>query len=286
MVEFAIVGPLFIMIMLGLIQVCIWFWNAETLSVAARETARGAVIGVAEGDPQSAGAAELSRLLAGKVMVVTPAYTVATTSVANGGAGVFDDPNGGSCLAVRNAPIGGVYARLGWDWLCLGFRSFPADEPLRVEFPRSNTALEAAREALLAGMGSGIRQIYGADGSGVLWLGPHGKTTVAACYVAIASDGSELCLYELSATVSENGIFDPTAVTETVNLVSTTTIAPVLVRVKVTASAPVLLGISLFDPLGVALEGSGTTWLDRYRPVCPAPRSSGEYVTGACGGVH
>ena len=260
----------------------------KTLAIAARETARSSVIGSTDGDPQSAGAAELSRLLAGKVTVVTPAYQVAINPPPLG-AGVFTNTNGGSCLAVRNGngnPGPDIYARLGWDWICLQFKDYPADDLLRVEFPRSGNSLEAAREALLAGMGSGIRQLYGADGGGAIWLGPHGTTTVSACYAAIASNGGELCLYELTATVGENGIFDPTAVTETVNLVSSTTIAPVLVRVKVTSSAPTLLGISLFDPLGVALEGGGTAWLDRYRPVCPAPQSETEYNTGYCGGVH
>ena len=283
LVEFALVGPIFITIMVGLLQICFWLWNQETLSIAARTAARGAVIGVTAGEPRSAGAADLSRLLAGKVAVVTPAYPVAVE------VGVFASANGGDCLARRNAvnPANRsdtVYARLGWDWVCTDFTRDPV---LAATFPGADTARDAAHDALVAGMAAAVRQLYGSDRGGNIWLGPHGETTLTACYVAVSTvDNSERCLYELSATIGEGGDFEPGAVRTSSDTIGEATDAPVLVRVRIASTAPTLIGINLFGPLGVALEGSGAYWIDRYRPTCPAPRSADEYKTGTCGGVH
>lgn len=263
LVEFALVGPVFILLLFMIIQISVWAFDREALMVASRTGARAAVLGtelVADYEP---GAAEVSRIIGSKVEAVTPALPAAIAS------GIFSTAGSGPCFQARNTPGADeytttVHARLAWDWGC-----DPASEPL-------------LRAALTNGVRAAYEQLHG---SRAVWIGPHGDATIRACYIVVTpGSGIESCVYELTATVSSTGVLGLITGGFTGSL--TTTPAPSLVRVSIVSSAPTLVGAQLLGVDSLALAGAGGFWIDRFRPPCPDLLRITQYATGACGGVH
>lgn len=259
-VEFALVGPIFILMMVAVFQVSVWAWDRESLAITARQAARAAVIGQAGGFGTDPGAAEVSRILASRVEIVTPALPAAVS------AGVFPPTaTWSSCLRSRNAPGSAVLAgRLGWDWTCQRDSTSLATAPL-------TTAIDTA-----------ISLLHGEKG---IWLGPHGTTEITACYIAITSTGGELCVYSMRATVSADGAELAGLATSLITNARTAP-APSLIAVSMRSSAPTVFGPDLLGIAGVGLEASGAAWIDRFRPPCPPPTAAADYAPGRCGGVH
>ena len=260
LVEFALVGPIFIIMLFMIIQISVWAYDRETLMVAARAGARAAVIGSPDSLVTTPGAAEVSRILGGRVEVVTPALPVT--------APVFATAGSGPCLQARNV-AGNLYtttvhARLGWDWGC-----FP-DAAALVRAPLE-TGIQTVAEVL--------------HGGGAIWIGPHGDATIEACYIVIAPvTGAESCPYRLSATIDSAGSLGPISGGFTGSLAATP--APSLIKIIVRSSAPTLVGATLLGVDALSLDGAGAFWIDRFRPPCPSLTDVRQYQTGACGGVH
>jgi hypothetical protein len=260
LVEFALVGPVFILMLFMIIQISVWAYDRETLMVATRAGARAAVIGPSDALVTSPGAAEVSRIFGGRVEVVTPALPVT--------APVFATAGSGPCLQSRNA-AGDVYtttvhARLGWDWGC---------------FPDAAALVRAPLE-------TGIRTVAEVlHGGGAIWIGPHGDATIEACYIVIAPvTGAESCPYRLTASIGSDGVLGPISGGFTGSL--TTTPAPSLIRISARSTAPTLVGATLLGVDALSLEGAGAFWIDRFRPPCPPLTDRRQYETGTCGGVH
>jgi Flp pilus assembly protein TadG len=258
LVEFALVGPIFILMLFMIIQISVWAFDREALMVASRTGARAAVLGTALVTDYEPGAAEVSRIIGSKVEAVTPSLPAAIASR------VFATPGSGPCFRSRNTPNATVHARLAWDWGC-----DPASEPL-----------------LRAALSNGIRAAYEQlHGSRAVWIGPHGDATIRACYIVVTpGSGAEACVYELTATVNSRGELGLITGGFTGSL--TTTPAPSLVRVSIKSSAPTLVGAQLLGVDSLALSGAGGFWIDRFRPPCPDLLTGNQYLTGACGGVH
>lgn len=258
LVEFALVGPIFILMIFMIIQISVWAFDREALMVASRTGARSAVIGTELAVDFAPGAAEVSRIIGSQVESVTPALPAAIA------AQVFATPGSGPCFQARNTPDATVSSRLAWDWGCR-----TESEPL-------------LRAALSNGIVAAYEQLHG---SNAVWIGPHGTARITACYIVVTpGNGAGACVYTLSAEVSPDGTLGTISGSFSGSL--TTTPAPSLVSVSITSSAPTLVGAQLLGVDSLALEGAGGFWMDRFRPPCPDLRSIAEYLTGRCGGVH
>ena len=261
LVEFALVFPVFILMLLGFIVLCIASWDRQAFYAAARE---GAAAGA------SAVGSVASRFAA-DTRLVTPYYK-----------GVTDEIFGTDGHDPCDRKSANEYVNLrGWDWYldkvgCLydplsgapaadSDLAVPAPDDKGITLPVSgdtrsryalDTPLYLAAETALAR----IHQIY---------LGPlSDQLRIDACYTVVDKYGVAFCAYLLEINGDAGAVIGPTIAGS-----SGGGAAPGLYDaphyISVVVTGPIIE--MPFNLGSLPIKGSGVSSVDRFLPSCPAP---------------
>jgi Flp pilus assembly protein TadG len=258
LLEFALVLPVFMVLVMAIFQLGAWAYDTQALGHGVRIGAEQANSAMSPLNARFASDPRLST-------VWFPKGSVTNTIFASLPAAQR------TCREnANNSTSATVAGRLGWDWGCVydpasGKEAGVAARPSDISAALYTPLLTAISETRTA-----TAEVY---------LGQANSLTITACYAVLSAAGKPVCVLTVAQDSTPGGGVGPLRQVGGLPAAATTA-APSFLIVSISAAAVRLGG----GPV-ITLSQSTMVVLNRFVPPCNAPTNASDVKPGSCGAI-
>jgi len=263
LLEFALVAPLFFLVVLAGCQLFVWTYDQQIL---ARSVRVGATAGNEAMSP-------LNYIFGLDPHLATP-YLPGVSNAA-----FADLTTSKACREAINqitqsATTNNLNPRLGWDWGCLY-------DPLSGDLLDGHSTNTIGPAPIAGPLTKSIQAAYNEFKND--YIGPFDAGTISACYATwnLGTKAAD-CVYQFSLNFTKAGESLPMTITNSFATTHiTTTPAPSFLVLTIHVKA-----LSLQGTPAMNFNASTTQVLNRFITSCPAPAVPAAYQPGYCGSAY
>lgn len=257
LLEFALVLPVFMVLVMAIFQLGAWAYDTQALGHGVRIGAEQA----------NSAMSPLNARFASDPRLSTVYFANGTTNT------VFAAlPNANrACRETANKSSSATVAsRLGWDWGCIYNPASGQQAGVAPQASDLAAAIETPLATAITNTNTAIGEVY---------LGQTNGMTITACYAVLSAAGAPACVLTVAKDFSSSGNPGPLRLVGALPSASTTA-APSFMIVTVSAAAIRLGG----GPV-ITLDQRTVVVLNRFVPPCAAPINASDVKPGSCGAI-